>query len=276
MSLTMMFLSAETEKVAMPGSLTCLYTPFNLSLKLSPSHVLAVADSMISAGVMLSCFDAYLPVNSGEVRRKMRAEKSHDLISAIPFIGSIDNSYKEYVNSVITRMSEVVNSVDYFSIIPRLPVVGSWIADPPLIKIDPCAGERSLLCDQSPSSNTMFSSGWQAGQEKADTKPWYLQAKPDLRQYLRSIRDVTDSPYVSPIFYPDFESLSDVELNVIGLHYDPFLDDSITFVKRWQGKKSFRVLDGLQHGFLNFMPFVAEARKGSNLCVDVIRQSLNL
>ena len=93
---------------------------------------------------------------------------------------------------------------------------------------------------------------------------------------MESIREVTSSPYVSPINYSDFESLADVELNVIGLHFDPFLDDSITFVKKWKGKKSFHVLGGLQHGFLNFMPFVAEARKGSNLFVDITKRSLDL
>lgn len=239
----------------MPYSLTCLYTPFNLSLKLSPSHVLAVADSMISAGVMLSCFDAYLPVNNGVVRKKMRGHESFFDSFQIPFGDKMERTYKEYVNSVITMMSDVVTTVDYFSIIPRLPVIGSWITDPPLLKIVSCDG---------------------ADDNKVSNEPWYLQPKPDIREYLKSIRDVTSSPYVSPIFYHDFESLSDIELNVVGLHYDPFLDDSITFCKKWQGKKSFRVLDGLQHGFLNFMPFVKEARRGSNLCVDIIKKSLDL
>ena len=112
--------------------------------------------------------------------------------------------------------------------------------------------------------------------EEFSREPWYLQSRPQLLQYMESIREVTHSPYVSPIFYSDFESLADVELNVIGLHFDPFLDDSITFVKRWVGKKSLTVLDGLQHGFLNFMPFVAEARKGSNLFIDITRRSLEL
>ena len=260
----------------MPGSLTCLYTPFNLSLKLSPSHVLAVTDSMISAGVMLSCFDAYLPVNSGEIRRKMREEKAVPWSLQIPFIGNLERGYKEYVNSVIMKMSDVVNGADFLNIIPRLPVIGSWITDPPLMKIEPYDG-MSLFSIASPFINCpTFFTDHDTDEKDDEPQPWYLQGKPDLREYLLSIRDVTSSPYVSPIFYSDFESLADVELNVIGLHYDPFLDDSITFCKKWSGKKSFRVLDGLQHGFLNFMPFVAEAKKGSNLCVDVIKKSLDL
>lgn len=123
----------------MPKSLTCLYTPFNLSLKLSPSHVLAVCDSMISAGVMLSCFDAYLPVQSRA--KKAERDDPDGWISGLPLVRRIDNGCKEYVNSVISKMSDVANSMDYFSIIPRLPVIGSWIADPPQFKTDPCLGE---------------------------------------------------------------------------------------------------------------------------------------
>ena len=47
--------------ITMPKSLVCFYTPFNITLKLSPSMILASCDSLLSAGFMLSCFEAYLP-----------------------------------------------------------------------------------------------------------------------------------------------------------------------------------------------------------------------
>lgn len=127
----------------MPASLTCLYTPFNLSLKLSPSHVLAVCDSMISAGVMLSCFDAYLPIKSQSMREDPANDKNVGWIYALPLVRRIDNGCKEYVNSVITKMSDVANSMDYFSLIPRLPVIGSLISEPPQFKISSYEGKLS-------------------------------------------------------------------------------------------------------------------------------------
>lgn len=48
--------------IKMPKSILNLYSPYNLTLNISPSMILASCDSMISAGVMLSCFEAYLPL----------------------------------------------------------------------------------------------------------------------------------------------------------------------------------------------------------------------
>lgn len=60
-------LSKSTEQlllnpIKMPKSILNLYSPYNLTLNISPSMILASCDSMISAGVMLSCFEAYLPL----------------------------------------------------------------------------------------------------------------------------------------------------------------------------------------------------------------------
>lgn len=45
-----------------PKAIFNLYSPYNLTLRITPSMILASCDSMISAGVMLSCFEAYLPL----------------------------------------------------------------------------------------------------------------------------------------------------------------------------------------------------------------------
>ena len=52
----------ELKPIKMPKSVLNLYAPYNLTLNISPSMILASCDSMISAGVMLSCFEAYLPL----------------------------------------------------------------------------------------------------------------------------------------------------------------------------------------------------------------------
>lgn len=49
-------------QIIMPKSILNLYAPYNLTLNISPSMILSSCDSMISAGVMLSCFEAYLPL----------------------------------------------------------------------------------------------------------------------------------------------------------------------------------------------------------------------
>ena len=54
--------SIAANPIKMPKSILNLYAPYNLTLNISPSMILASCDSMISAGVMLSCFEAYLPL----------------------------------------------------------------------------------------------------------------------------------------------------------------------------------------------------------------------
>ena len=61
---------------------------------------------------------------------------------------------------------------------------------------------------------------------------------------------------------------------MIALHFDPFLDDNVSMAKKWQGKVSLDVLDELQHGFLNFMPFVEEAKKANMICIERLREAI--
>ena len=62
-------------------------------------------------------------------------------------------------------------------------------------------------------------------------------------------------------------------------HLDPMLDDSVMFAKRLRslGKKvHLDVVDDLPHGFLNFVLVSREAKQASDLCVERIRQILQL
>lgn len=68
--------------------------------------------------------------------------------------------------------------------------------------------------------------------------------------------------------------MKDVNLYLIGLHYDPFLDDNVSMAKKWKGNVSFDVLDELQHGFLNFMPFVDEAKKANMICIKRLKEAI--
>lgn len=88
-----------------------------------------------------------------------------------------------------------------------------------------------------------------------------------------ALDQITVNPYISPLLYEHFEDLRTVNLYLIGLHFDPFLDDNVSMAKQWKGPVSFDVLDELQHGFLNFMPFVEEAKKANLVCIDRLREA---
>lgn len=105
-------------------------------------------------------------------------------------------------------------------------------------------------------------------------KPWYLADKKALKCKLDALDQITVNPYISPLLYKHFDDLKKVNLYLIGLHYDPFLDHNVSMAKQWKGKVSFDVLDGLQHGFLNFMPFVDEAKKANSVCIERLRKAV--
>lgn len=88
------------------------------------------------------------------------------------------------------------------------------------------------------------------------------------------MKEITINPYISPLLYDDFDSLKDVNLYLIALHFDPFLDDNVSMAKKWKGKVSLDVLDELQHGFLNFMPFVEEAKKANVICIERLKEAI--
>lgn len=105
------------------------------------------------------------------------------------------------------------------------------------------------------------------------SKPWYREEELKLKQRVENLYKTTSNPYISPLFYHDFESLSSINLHLIALHFDPFLDDNVAMAKKWKGQVTLDVLDKLQHGFLNFMPFIGEAKEANDLVLKRMLQS---
>lgn len=191
----------------LPKSLVCLYAPFDLTLKLTPSMVMAACDSLLSAGLMLSCFEAYIPLLGSD--------------------GSTNDQNKSslwFIKSVFTSIYSKIGNLAIF-----------------------------------PSSS----------------QPWYRADEEELTKTVERFHQITSSSYISPILYDDFDSLSSVSLHLFSLHFDPFLDHSIIMGKKWRGKVTLRVFDGLQHGFLNFLPFLKEGVQASNEVFQCILNCLN-
>lgn len=99
--------------------------------------------------------------------------------------------------------------------------------------------------------------------------------KPELEAKVDRLKELTANPYISPLMYNKFELHKDTKLFILALHFDPFLDDNVTMAKTWPGPVEMDVFEGLQHGFLNFMPFVDEARKANTICVQRLQEAIN-
>ncbi|XP_023210815.1 hormone-sensitive lipase-like [Centruroides sculpturatus] len=109
--------------------------------------------------------------------------------------------------------------------------------------------------------------------------PWYRVQKHTLAKKFEKIKVIMNNPFISPFSASD-EMLSKMPpVYLMSTNFDPCLDDTIMFGRRLKslGKTvHVDIVDKLPHGFLNFLPFCKEAHDGSRLCVQRIREALQL
>ncbi|XP_028177787.1 hormone-sensitive lipase isoform X2 [Ostrinia nubilalis] len=93
------------------------------------------------------------------------------------------------------------------------------------------------------------------------------------------IFSVPRDPYLSPYWADDQLLHQFPPVRILTVHLDPCLDDCVMFakkLKRLGNVVGIDVLEGLPHGFLNFSLMAKEANEGSKLCVERIKQLLDL
>ncbi|XP_061189140.1 hormone-sensitive lipase-like [Saccostrea echinata] len=90
---------------------------------------------------------------------------------------------------------------------------------------------------------------------------------------------IVKNPYMSPFLAPDEMLKCLPPIKMVACHLDPLLDDSVMFARRLRSlgnQVELYPVDDLPHGFLNFSTASKEARLASDVCVDKIRQILQL
>ena len=70
--------------------------------------------------------------------------------------------------------------------------------------------------------------------------------------------------------------MKDIPLFVVVGEFDPLLDESISLVRKWPGKKRVDILPGLTHGFLLCGLFSKDARKVVDFCGVTLREAIGL
>lgn len=90
---------------------------------------------------------------------------------------------------------------------------------------------------------------------------------------------VARDPYLSPFLAKDEVLQQFPPVKILTVQLDPCLDDCVMFARRLRELQvpiTLDVLEGLPHGFLNFSLLSKEAHRGSNLCVQRLRELLKL
>ena len=105
-----------------------------------------------------------------------------------------------------------------------------------------------------------------------DKRPWYK--KSDALDTIKQLNLRTRDPYVSPIYYQDFDGLSNVSLYLIIGQFDPLLDDSVTIAKKWGGRVNMDIIPDLGHGFLYMLSISTSAKLASDFCASRLIQAV--
>ncbi|XP_023945668.2 hormone-sensitive lipase isoform X2 [Bicyclus anynana] len=93
------------------------------------------------------------------------------------------------------------------------------------------------------------------------------------------IFSVPKDPLLSPYWAEEQLLKKFPPVRILTVHLDPCLDDCVMFAKKLKGlgnEVGIDVLEGLPHGFLNFSLMAKEANEGSKLCIERIKQLLDL
>ncbi|XP_034832530.1 hormone-sensitive lipase isoform X2 [Maniola hyperantus] len=93
------------------------------------------------------------------------------------------------------------------------------------------------------------------------------------------IFSVPKDPLLSPYWAEEQLLKRFPPVRILTVHLDPCLDDCVMFARKLKGlgnEVGIDVLEGLPHGFLNFSLMAKEANEGSKLCIERIKQLLDL
>ncbi|KAG8186027.1 hypothetical protein JTE90_004447 [Oedothorax gibbosus] len=117
------------------------------------------------------------------------------------------------------------------------------------------------------------------GLPQTEKKQLTCPSKSTILQKIKKLKIVSKNPLMSPLLASDDVLKQMPPVYFVSLNFDPCLDDSIAFAKRLRSLNRhviLDVLDGLPHGFLNFLPFSQEAHNGSNHCVRRLKEVMKL
>ena len=78
---------------------------------------------------------------------------------------------------------------------------------------------------------------------------------------------------LNPLQYEKFEMMKNVNLHIITVEFDPFLDEGILLARKWEGKVNFRVLSDLSHSSSVWRLIDNDGKKSADEVIDLIKES---
>ncbi|GIZ04962.1 hormone-sensitive lipase [Caerostris extrusa] len=288
-------LKTITLKIRQPDAVMCCYTPLVLDLVPSPSRLLCWVDPLLPLGFMISCLNAYAGTTATEdeydVYDHQSGQRSRKISSISEIIDSIlkdctfaatnyvDDFIEKYGSEVDQKcQTEDISCNKEFTIynfphdiIFDIKTKCQKAANMGFNKISEIFMSTTLYQRViSPLLPSIEFPSKNKKQPKCDKNS-------SVFRKLQKLKLVSKNPFMSPLLASDDILKQMPPIHFVSLNFDPCLDDSITFAKRLKSlnrKVEIDFLDGLPHGFLNFLPFSQEAHDGSNLLLKKLHNQL--
>ncbi|RNA00411.1 hormone-sensitive lipase-like, partial [Brachionus plicatilis] len=243
---------AIVNQIRIPDALVPIYSPFLLTYSLSPSRLLSVMDPLLNLGILWRCLAAYsgidfkaeterykIMLNLGEIK-KIDEKNSNVRFSKSESIDLPDEVKIGSQEKVKISLENLDNRIDLADVQPEFQS-DKLLTNEELLSYYELMGDAIFLIDK-----------------------------------LRSNRVPYDH-YMSPILSTDDMLSKFPKTFLISACLDPLHDDSIEFKRRLNRlhvPNGLEVIEGVHHGFLNFVQISKECRKASKLVTSRIKSYL--
>lgn len=293
--------------IRIPDGIFMAYTPLRVEFVPSPSRMLCLTDPLLPFGFMLRCLKAYAvsdtkkPTKEHENEEDLKSDtesfaevSESDLIAlALSPNGDGANDDQKLVSlpSDSTLNSVSLTEVDGIEC-PKTPAksreyiskfldmyrksgLASTSSSVPRNGSVSINGNSSGQSNKSWLKKSLF--GWSFGRRSSkDSRELNMENTISSEEFAFTIpRD----PFLSPYLAPDNMLANIPPITILTLHLDPCLDDCVMFARKLRSlgnKVTLDILQGLPHGFLNFLQTSKEAMEGSEVCARRIKELLEL
>ncbi|XP_047533737.1 hormone-sensitive lipase isoform X8 [Vanessa atalanta] len=284
-----------------PEGLFMAYAPLLVSFIPSPARLLCLMDPLLPFGFMMRCLKAYASPNArGKVEKRSSKENStsnattpvegNGFLKVSPSQEGASegpSSFEEVSPSDLAELQAHKSGSERRQSSDTTISAASLTSEHTAAGITPTEDKSQHISEAATGLMGAMSSrlAFITGSNNIRPSQEELAVRSNLDALIaRSPSDefifsVPRDPLLSP-YWADDELLKRFPpVRILTVHLDPCLDDCVMFAKKLKGlgnEVGLDVLEGLPHGFLNFSLMAKEAHEGSNLCVERIKQLLDL
>lgn len=202
----------------MPKAVISLYASYTCDAVLVPSYMMCTTNLIMNPFLMTQFGEAYLVGEEGKIKQNNHKNDAPEDYNVPSYLKFFGRQFKALISGNIVP-----------GIFRTIAKVSSYIVS------------TSGLKDPVPAPIPIFA-----------------RTKEQILENVTKLYPISRHPLCSPIYYNDFESLSDITLYLVCCQFDPVLDHSVIIGRKWKGELIVDVFNNMPHGFMNGI--------GSNVC----------